>query len=510
MLNYKLINHKKLSDLLSHIESLEKDIDSFTRFIQNLELDKVEDVDLKALPQKSKLYKSIADLLDKILKVNHLENERSWEIEGSAKFSEILRANNHDLKLLCNHLISELVNYISAIQGGVFILNDEKEQPALELIACYAYNRKKFIQKIIPVKAEFAEDLVAQVFVERKTIYLSNLPKDYVKITSGLGEATPNYLIILPLCFQDICCGVIELASFHPMEAYHLRFLEKLAETVASTISSVKTNQQTRVLLQETQIQAEKLLAQEEEIRQNNEELMATQEEMRRRSIELDGQLSAINNSSIVKIELNTKGIIENVNPYFSQLFKYQSEEVIGQRHILLVGKEEQESEEYKSLWEKLRNGNVFNGEVKRVSKEGSTIWLKATYFPVFNSEKQVYKIIKLAIDITESKTQYEELQHQTQKMVTNEVILKKSYENLLKVREDLKNKINEVEQIKAQEALRFKEKDEATKTWMNKALDKFKKSEDTLKQQIQEKNLEIEQLKNQIIKLKEDQIFKN
>ncbi|MCU0444975.1 MAG: GAF domain-containing protein [Microscillaceae bacterium] len=499
MLNFKLIRQKSFSGLIQQLEDTEKEIDFFAQLIQNIEPEKIESFDFGVLPKNSRLSQSLGKMLDKVRQVNQMSQERTWEIEGFAKFTELLRANSQDLKQLSSHLINELVNYLSAIQGGIFVVNEAEKTPSLQLIACYAYQRKKFIQKNIPIHDEFAEDLLVQVFRERKPIYLNNIPQDYLKITSGLGGANPKHLFILPLTSQDRVVGVMELASFVELMPYQIRFLEKLSETIGSTIASVQANETTRVLLQETQIQAEKLRAQEEEIRQNNEELIATQEEMLRRSIELDGQLNAINNSAIIKVELNVNGQIDSVNQSFCQLFQYQTEEVIGKNHQIVVEPLIAKSAEYQNFWANLRQGKMQSGEVKRLAKNGQVVWLNATYFPVFNVDKVVYKIIKLAFDITATKAQMEELEFKTQRLITNENVMKKSYVDLTKTREELKQKVSEIEELKAQEAQRFKEKDEANKAWMNKALEKFKKNEAEFKQQIADKNQEILQLKAQL-----------
>src|SRR5690606_2142348 len=173
-----------------------------------------------------------------------------------------------------------VVKYTASNQGGVFLLNaDQESDKHLELVACYALERKKYLSKRVTI----GEGLVSQCFLEVERIYLLEVPQEYVSITAGQGGSNPNALLIVPLRVNESIFGVLELASFNAYEEYEIELVEKLAETIASTISSGRINESTRVLLEKTQQQAEEMRAQEEEMRQNMEELEATQEEMRRK-----------------------------------------------------------------------------------------------------------------------------------------------------------------------------------------------------------------------------------
>lgn len=239
---------------------------------------------------KDQLSKAVNKMIDNLKSAAEEDAKRNWATEGMAKFAEILRADK-DLKKLADALISNLVKYLDANQGWVFIYNDaDKNDLHLEMLSCYAYDKKKFVEKRI----ELGEGLAGQCFIEKSTIYMTDIPEDYMTITSGIGEAAPGSVLIVPLIVNEKIEGVIELASFNEFKEHEIQFVERLAESIASSISGVKVNDRTKQLLEISQQQTEEMRAQEEEMRQNMEELQATQEEMHRKESDYLQEIAAL------------------------------------------------------------------------------------------------------------------------------------------------------------------------------------------------------------------------
>ncbi len=216
------------------------------------------------------------------LKINQEEEvKRNWTNLGLAKIGEILRNSTlSDTNNLYNNVLSFTVKYLNITQGALFIVNDDTETDKyLQMVSCFAYEKRKYADKRI----EIGEGLVGQCYLEREYFMLTEIPDKYTSITSGLGEATPNCIIVVPLKIDDHINGIMELASFKVFEDFQISFILKLAESIASTITSLSTNQKTSKLLQQTQQLTEEMRSQEEELRQNLEEMLSTQEEFQRK-----------------------------------------------------------------------------------------------------------------------------------------------------------------------------------------------------------------------------------
>lgn len=238
--------------------------------------------DYAALGETDVLGHALLNMRNNLEKIQVEENRRMWANEGLAKFGEILRQQS-DLKELSDKIITNLVKYVKANQGVLFLVNDEDEDKrTMELVSAYAWERKKFVSRsILP-----GEGLIGQCWLENKPIYLTEVPDNYIRITSGLGQAIPKCIIIIPLTAEGITLGAIELASFHELLSHERTFLTSIGETIAATLSTVRINAKTKILLEQSQQQAEIQRSQEEEMRQNMEELSATQEELSRKETE--------------------------------------------------------------------------------------------------------------------------------------------------------------------------------------------------------------------------------
>ncbi|MBK8805397.1 MAG: GAF domain-containing protein [Bacteroidales bacterium] len=235
-----------------------------------------------------KMKQSLITRNEEAKKMKEQEDIQNWATIGIAKFGEILRLQTKNNEELSYNILKALIEYVDANQGGIFIVNDEDgREPVLELMATFAYGRKKFKQRSI----KFGEGLIGTTALEGLSTHITNLPNDYIEIESYLGHANPKSLLLVPLKVDNRIFGVIELASFNEFRTHVIKFIEDLAETIASTLATAKINAKTAELLEKSKQQSEAMLAQEEEMRQNLEELQSTQEEAARRERILQDEL---------------------------------------------------------------------------------------------------------------------------------------------------------------------------------------------------------------------------
>lgn len=358
------------------------------------------------LSEDDVLGQSLMQMRDNLAKAKNEEDVRReedqkhrWTNEGIALFADILRQNNDNVKKLSYELMRKLVNYLNVHQGAIFVLDESElddEDVFYEATATIAFDRRQFNK----TRVKLGEDLIGRCAHERKTIYLKDVPDDYVTINSGLGEARPSVVIIVPAVLNDKVYAIIEMASFNELDTHKIQFVEKLSESVASTIANVKVSERTQLLLEESQHQREELSAQEEEMRQNLEELQTTQEEAARREFELRGLIEALSVSNYM-VEYDLHGVITDVNERFSGLVGLPRTQIIGMNHKEGLDLTGLSTQKYNQFWEDLRHG-IGRTEETHISYNDKSLFLFETYTPLSNNDEEVYKIVKISIDITD------------------------------------------------------------------------------------------------------------
>ncbi len=213
-----------------------------------------------------------------------------------------------------------------------------------------------------------------------------------------MGDANPTSILIVPLKVNDQIFGVVEIASFNTFADFEMEFVQKIAESIASTISSVKINARTQRLLEESQEMTEQMRAQEEEMRQNMEELQATQEEMQRNQSETEGTMQALN-SALAMADYDVEGKLTKINTNYLSMLGYSQTEVMGEHHRIFATKEDKSSEEYRQFWRDLEAGKSRKGIYKRLTRKGEVINVRSYFSPVKNHNGEIVRIMEISVE---------------------------------------------------------------------------------------------------------------
>jgi PAS domain S-box-containing protein len=397
----ELAAEREISEHLNHIELRDREARSFVEALRN----GTEPNTFQFLNAKKGLGENLFSLKTKLDHYRIEEQKISWLQGGLAKFSDLLKTGN-SLEEFTSIILSQLVTYVSANQGGLYVESEEDNATRyMELKSCYAYDRKKFVsRRIYP-----GEGLLGECMLGQSLIYMTDVPNDYVTITSGLGEATPRNIIIVPLIFNEKFYGAIELASFVILDQYKTDFLTKISEGIAAEIATRKTVEHTEKLLQQSQNLTHELQAQDEELKQNMEELTATQEQMGRKQAELDSVFSAINNT-VASVEFDMNRKISTANSIFLSLTGYSLADLQLNNFKSLLPDAEKNKPQHDLMWHNLEDSKFFSGEFKFISKTGEELWLSGTFNPICDGKGRPTKVIMIAQFTTQEKAKQLEL----------------------------------------------------------------------------------------------------
>ncbi|MEM9856250.1 MAG: PAS domain S-box protein [Bacteroidota bacterium] len=366
------------------------------------------DANFKPISDDDALGNALVGMRDNLIEAEKRDKERNWIVTGVAEIGEILRAHN-SIDTLGDEVIQYIIGKIDAVQGAFYVINDDENDPCLDMKASYAYNRKKHLE----VSFRFAEGLVGQAAAEMDTVLRTEIPEDYVTITSGiLGDQRPTAILIVPLITQEKVYGVLEFAGFERFNASKVKFVEELSVILARTVFNIKVNERTRQLLAESQTMSSELQEKQEILRQNAEEMQATQEELQKSNNKLEEQIEEVNrtqkrmqllleNASEVITIYEEDETIRYISPSVEPILGYTQKEMMGGSDIDKVGEEFKDA--FKKMFAELKENpeEQVTLQYEYRTKEGDYIWIESTGTN-FMSNPAIHGLIVNSTDITE------------------------------------------------------------------------------------------------------------
>jgi len=329
---------------------------------------------------------SLLNMRDNLIENERRDTERNWIVRGVAEVGEILRL--HDtLDDLGDDVIKFILGKIGAIQGAFYVVNDESGEKLIEMRSSFAYSRKKYIKKSF----RFAEGLVGQAAIEQDAVMRTEIPDEYMSITSGiLGDQKPKCILIVPLITNEEVYGVLEFAGFRKFDPSQVKFVQELSLILARTIFNIKVNERTRTLLAESQAMSNELKEKQEVLRQNAEEMQATSEELQRSNQRLEEQIEEVNNqqkrmqlllenaSEVITI-YEQDGTIRYISPSVQPILGYNQKDLQGTKDLDKVHPDHLES--YKGLFAHLKEKPDEKATVQYEYKSstGAYVWIEST-----------------------------------------------------------------------------------------------------------------------------------
>ncbi|MGC3967288.1 MAG: HAMP domain-containing protein [Pirellulales bacterium] len=266
---------------------------------------------------KDNINEMIVNLKDTTLK----NAEQDWLKTNLAKFSRMLQGQK-DMLTVGRLILSELAPVVSAQHGVFYTYEKSENQPYLTLLASYAYEHPGDVGK----RLELGQGLVGQCALESKKILLANVPSDYIRVTSGLGGASPVNILVLPVVFEGEVKAVIELASFERFSPTHQAFLDQLTESIGIVLNTIEANMRTENLLKQSQSLAKELGSRQEELQQTNQELQEKARLLAFQNVEVERKNSEVEQA---------RQALEEKAEQLALTSKYKSEFLANMSHEL-------------------------------------------------------------------------------------------------------------------------------------------------------------------------------
>ncbi len=238
-------------------------------------------IQVEARGEVAELKDNINTMINNLRLTTDRNNEQDWLKTNLARFTGMLQGQR-DLATVGRLLLSELTRLVNAHQGVLYQM--EGESPGLRSVAAYADDDDTGH----PAYLRLGAGLIGQCAIEKRRMLITDIPADAVAIRTGLFQARPHNIIVLPVLFEDQVKAVIELATLSSFTASHLAFLEQLTASIGIVLNSIEATMQTEGLLQQSQQLAAELQTQQRELQQTNEQLAQKAQQLAERNVEVE------------------------------------------------------------------------------------------------------------------------------------------------------------------------------------------------------------------------------
>jgi HAMP domain-containing protein/CheY-like chemotaxis protein/signal transduction histidine kinase len=260
-------------DLTDNVNGLAANLTNQVRAIAEVSTavtkgDLTRSITVEAQGEVASLKDNINEMILNLKDTTQKNTEQDWLKTNLARFTRMLQGQR-DMKTVAQMVLSELAPLVEAQQGVFYVNHNDNGDTAMKLLGGYAYNKRKNLAN----QFHAGEGLVGQCMLEKERILVTSVPQNYVQIKSGLGDASPNNIVVLPVLFEGEVKAVIELSTFHTFSDTHLTFLDQLTESIGIVLNTIEANTRTEDLLLQSQSLAGELQSQQDELKKTNEQL---------------------------------------------------------------------------------------------------------------------------------------------------------------------------------------------------------------------------------------------
>jgi len=284
--------------------------------------DLTRSIGVEASGEVAVLKDNINEMIRNLKETTEKNTEQDWLKTNLARFARMLQGQR-DPMTVSKMILSELAPLVNA-EHGVFygMVGPNGNEAHLAFQAGYAYKRRKEV----PMQFRVGEGLVGQCAFEKRRILITDVPSDYVKITSGLGESKPLNILVLPVVFEGDVRAVIELASFQRFSQIHQDFLDQLMESIGIVLNNIEANSRTEELLKQSQSLANELQSQQDQLQHTNEELAEKARQLAQQNAEIEQKRN--------EVEV-AKSLVEEKAEQLEITSRYKSEFLANMSHEL-------------------------------------------------------------------------------------------------------------------------------------------------------------------------------
>ncbi len=309
--------------------------------------------------------------------------------------TELVRNNYSDVVAMLDLMIKRIVSLLDFEMGSVFLKTTEGDTVFLEQVVSYAYNEKKENK----VRFKLGDSLIGACAAEKRIIHLRKIPKDYLKIISGLGDTPPTRILIMPLLFEDEALGVIELGSVNAISPDTIRFIERIAINISVILYLAENNSLNKELLKKSEIDKKFIADQNKTIKDSLDELQKIHNKTTKREAFVKAKLEAAGHA-LMMAEYSPIGQLLDANFKFLNTLHYSLEELTNKSIIELIDKGEGEKTD--KIINSVKIGSSYETIVYMNTKDNNKKEIYSVYAPLFDDTGTLENILFFGVDITE------------------------------------------------------------------------------------------------------------